>query len=776
MKKLTLILAGSSLLGACAGSPEAPQSDAGASSPPPVEKSYLAEEPFQILSDRVTQGEDKSAIAVSARKIVSTYYKGDRIWELKADLSSLPKLSAPGFPLLEALYNLSLEEALANILQGGENAGAFMAGKQWTGVWTRDISYSIHLALASVFPQNAMASLKAKVNAKMEIIQDTGTGGSWPISTDRVVWSIAAWEVYKVTGDKNWLSYAYTVLKNSALRDREAAFDASTGLYFGESSFMDWREQSYPKWMTPTDIYESRSLSTNVLHHQIRVILAAMAKENGAAAAEAETWSRQAAELAAAIDKSLWLADSGFHSSYMYPALSGNSLTEKPDSLGQALGTVLGTFDKSKAAQGIARLPVVHYGVPCFYPQMGHADYYHNKAIWPFVTAYYTWAGVKTGNPAAAEHGLRSLYRAAALFLTNKENMTYDTGHWKGPAVNSDRQLWSVAGLLSTVYRLFFGMEFTPQGLAFKPWVSDLVPGDLTLSGFAYRKAVLDITVKGRGSQVVSLLVNGQEKGAGFVLSSEAAGPQTIVITVEPAAGAASASAINLVKANATGPKDAVNPKIEVKDAHVQLSWRPASGAAKYRIFKNGRFLTETADKTFTEPAGAALASYSVQSVGADGVLANQSEYLLAFETVPQVYQAEEGRLSGAVVESKEAGFSGKGYVNLVSEQPQSVQWTIEVPQAGRYALRWRYSNGNGPINTENKAALRSVEVNGKKAGKLVLPQTNTWNAWGRSNALVLDLPQGASELKVYRGNDDDNMNLQVNQAYLDALEVIKLP
>jgi len=46
------------------------------------------------------------------------------------------------------------------------------------------------------------------------------------------------------------------------------AFDPATGLYRGEQSFLDWREQSYPAWVegTPVHIATSKSLSTNVAH------------------------------------------------------------------------------------------------------------------------------------------------------------------------------------------------------------------------------------------------------------------------------------------------------------------------------------------------------------------------------------------------------------------------------------------------------------------------------------------------------------------------------
>src|SRR5262249_4411146 len=107
-------------------------------------------------------------------------------------------------------FDLSMKE----LEQDVRPDGTWRAGKLWDGVWTRDISYAIYLGLARIDPKTAKASLMAKV-ADGKIIQDTGTGGSWPISTDRTTWGLAAWEVYKATGDQAWLATAFKVLKDT---------------------------------------------------------------------------------------------------------------------------------------------------------------------------------------------------------------------------------------------------------------------------------------------------------------------------------------------------------------------------------------------------------------------------------------------------------------------------------------------------------------------------------------------------------------------------------
>ncbi|HEY8972308.1 MAG TPA: hypothetical protein VIM64_24555, partial [Puia sp.] len=193
-------------------------------------------------------------------------------WELSKDIAAFPRYRSP-FPISDALYNLSLEEMCRAV----EQDSTFRTGKEWAGVWTRDVSYSIILSMAYMQPAVAMNSLLRKVNGKGRIIQDTGTGGAWPCSTDRMIWAVAAWEIYLATGDEDWLRTAYRVIKNSMEDDDHIAYDRVTGLVMGESSFLDWREQTYPRWMQPADIFQSECLGTNAVHFRANEVLSKMA-------------------------------------------------------------------------------------------------------------------------------------------------------------------------------------------------------------------------------------------------------------------------------------------------------------------------------------------------------------------------------------------------------------------------------------------------------------------------------------------------------------------
>lgn len=56
--------------------------------------------------------------------------------------------------------------------------------------------------------------------------------------------------------------------------------------------------------------------------------------------------------------------------------------------------------------------------------------------------------------------------------------------------------------------------------------------------------------------------------------------------------------------------------------------------------------------------------------------------------------------------------YSGKGYFELSNSTNNKITFLIDIPEAGEYYLDFRYSNGSGPWNTDNKCALRSLFLN----------------------------------------------------------------
>ena len=293
-----------------------------------AQKPIFSSKAYSVFADRVEQAQF-TARAISATEITSNYKSSDlkskqqtaSLWRLSKDVSAFPQYQS-GYVLTDALYVLALEE-MQNAV---EPDSTFRTGKEWGGVWTRDISYSIILSMAVLQPKVAMYSLMRKVKDG-RVIQDTGTGGAYPVSSDRMIWAVAAWEVYKVTGDKEWLKKVYPIIKKSVAEDVLNIYDTETGLVRGESSFLDWREQTYPRWMQPADIYESECIGTNAVHYQVNIVLAEMAKLMDDETASA-TYKQAALKIKQGIQVHLWQEDKNYFGQYLYGRDFKNFVTE----------------------------------------------------------------------------------------------------------------------------------------------------------------------------------------------------------------------------------------------------------------------------------------------------------------------------------------------------------------------------------------------------------------------------------------------------------------
>jgi hypothetical protein len=679
---------------------------------------------------------------------------GRAVWVRKRDIARFPELVS-SHRLIDAVYRLSLEE----LVELRREDGALMGGAKWEGIWTRDVSWGAMLAIAPIAPDEVRRSLMVKVDSSGRIIQDTGTGGSWPVSTDRMVWALAAWELYAVTGDKDWLRQSYDIIRRSAEADLAVAFDAVSGLFRGESSFLDWREQSYPSWMDPTDIAQSQNLGTNALHYGTYRVLSRMATALGESAAR---WDSVAARVREGMNTHLWLADHGYYAQFRY---GRNSLSVSPRSegLGEALSIIYGVASEEHRDVLARRMPLVPYGVPSFWPYIGDQPPYHNAAIWPQVVGFWTWAAAEAGNGSAVEHGLGSIYRAAALFLTNKENMVASTGHFEGTELNSDRLIGSVGANLATVYRVLFGLRFEHDRLAFRPYVPRLYDGERTLRNFRYRGATLTITVRGFGSAVASATLDGRplpnpEIPAGLT------GVHTIELTMN---GEVPRSSITMVE-NRAAP---ATPQVALRAG--RLVWRPVPRAVSYAVYRNGvRDAVTTATQARVERDDG-LAEYQVKAVDARGVESFLSEPIRV--VAPEAVIV--ARPSSAQTDTAHTGAGDDGYVELTAESNTQVEFAIDVPVAGTYSIDARYANGSGPINSGDKAAIRSLLVDGARVGSLVMPHrgADLWTDWGYSTALVVPLSAGAHTLTLSYTPIDRNMNGSVNTALVDHVRVTRI-
>jgi hypothetical protein len=544
----------------------------------------------------------------------------------------------------------------------------FETGEKWHYVWTRDLSYSVDLALWRLDPARSRASLRFKLSdvrvpdapAGPYPMQDTGSGGSWPISTDRIVWFLGA---RHLLDDPAFARDVWRALAATLAQDRQYVFDERLGLYRGETSFLDWREQTYPGWTRDNVAFigQSFALSTNVLHYEALRLAAALAAKHGESAAP---YAAQAEALKKAINERFWRADRGTYMSYIGGA-DHPVPYEAYDLLGIALAVTSGVADPARARQALAAYPAWDAGSPVIWPERRDVPIYHNRAIWPFVSAYALRAARATDDPARIEHELRSLMRGAALAGSNMENFELTTqavhvedGALSGPVVDSPRQLWSVAGYLDMVIQGVFGLG--EDGKVAPKLPASLVP---MLFGDGRRISLdlgdREIVLVRPGALDGDLLVAGEEKRAG----------KRVEVTLKAVKTGAAPLRTN---APMYAPPTPAAPVVSDDGK----GWR-VRGEGELVLYVNGERRGPMRGATSVERTGAQQC-FSVTRVDAQGIESLHS---------PTVCKGDEARLGGA--------------------WPRA--WT--PPRDGRYQLAVEYANDHGPINTGITAAVQIATV-----------------------------------------------------------------
>ncbi|OOG59890.1 Six-hairpin glycosidase-like protein [Rhodanobacter sp. C03] len=592
-------------------------------------------------------------------------------------------------PLFDGLFAMAQDDlqqdSVTAIRDGAFDHGqpipcvCFETGLKWPYVWTRDLSYSVDLGLWRFDAARSRNGLRFKLSdvrvpsapEGLYVMQDTGSGGSWPISTDRVVWFLGA---QHLLGDKAFAENVYHALGNTLTQDRQYAFDAGFGLYRGETSFLDWREQTYPAW-TANDVVaigQSFALSTNVLHYQALQLAATLANAHHDAKA-ASTYRAQAAALKSAINAHFWRADRGLYMSY----LGGDGTPyDTYDLLGIALAITSGVADGERARQTLANYPTWPAGSPVIWPERADQPIYHNRAIWPFVSAYALRAARVVNSPSRIAHEIESVMRGAALYGSNMENYELltqgqhvDEGKLSGPVVNSPRQVWSVAAYFAVVTEGVFGL--TEDGR-----VEPKLPTSLVPMLFGQRTSITlnlpdrDITLQLPAHHDGNLLVADRTDthGKNTVVTLKAIQVQDTPLRIDAPLYAPSAPPAPVLTATAGG-------------WHVQVD-------GKVMLYLNGQ---------------------RHGSIDGNDQLARQ----------PGVICVSATRIDAQGLESLHSPDTCVGDVMKVAGNwPRT--WT--APTTGNYRVSLDYANEHGPINTGVTAAVKMLLIRCDGSDEQLLP------------------------------------------------------
>ncbi|MBE6420364.1 MAG: hypothetical protein E7031_09575 [Akkermansiaceae bacterium] len=672
----------------------------------------------------------------------------------------LPELPAgytgmrSSIPLLTAMYRMAVRELRANIHQGA----LLLAGASWSTVWTRDIAYAAALGASLTEPTAVRNSLASRVKDGI-VLQDTGTGGGWPISTDRVAWAMGAWCLYESTGDTDWLEYSTQVLIDTIAQD-DATLPADSVLRPGETSFIDWREQSYPAHMSMADIGASYAFGTNVLHCMALRIVARMLDEQDRAP-EAAHYAERAAILSTAIQENFW-SRANMHFS-MYRTADGYA-DDRVDSLATALAIFCGLAGEH-ARRALDSIPRSTWGTPVFSPyRTDIKDSYHNRAVWPFQEAYVMLAHASLGDAEGAAFSMASLLRAAMAFGSNKENFHAETGEAEDTLLNSDRQLWSVSGMLSMFYYGLFGIRYEHDSLIFSPCVPKQFAGSHWLTNLRIREMELNVHINGYGTEIAQVMING--KAGSHIIPLETQGHLHVEIELMPDEDEAPR---NFPMAY----EDLPEPLWDSPDA-TRLCWHPVAGAETYYIYANGKAIGTTPDCQYPLPKSAkSFNAYRVQAVAGSRTSGFSAPFECPAPGTRQYLQPLRiGEHAEYAVKNQQAWLNTELCTSLLNYEPVTLS-------AGKYAVCVQYCNTTASKRDGDTCALRELLLNGAPVAVVPLPHhTDDANAheYALTAAVTVEVAEGEHVFSLrYNPATCTNANGTLNQCMVRALQLTLL-
>ncbi|MBQ5947213.1 esterase [Massilia sp. ST3] len=694
-----------------------------------------------------------------------------------SEQAGLPRVRS-GNLAFDALFALAGAEmrldSVSQIKDGNYNGGApvpcdcFETGEKWHYVWTRDLSYAADLGLALLDPRRVRNSLDFKLSgwrtgvAKapqvagsidgLQIVQDTGSGGSWPVSTDRVTWAFAAEEVLRTLPAAERAPFARKALKalvNTLENDRIAAFDAASGLYTGEQSFLDWRDQSYAAWI-PGDLASmasSKALSTNVGHYQALRLAARLAREHHDAA-RGQRYDDWADALKRAINERLWLDDAGMYSSLTAAHFDGAPM-HKFDWLGQALAIVSGVADEARAQSILARYPHGPMGPPVIWPQQQGMPVYHNRALWPFVTAYGLRAAVQGGNALVADAAYDSLTRGAALNMSNMENLEWLSGQpllldernpsLIGPVINSRRQLWSVGAYLGMVVQNVFGVAATDDGLTLQPFVTAKLrremfsaSNEISLHDLRLHGRRIDVRLRLPAASredgyyaVERILVNGKPAAASLRLAELQDSNQVEIVLgqLQPSRGGIRrVNADPYLESSATfAPRDPVITALQAAKGRATLRFEGGgSGDVRYKVYRDGKLVADNLPAgSWTDRAAGATSCYAVEARFADSGNTSHHSQPRCMDPGIEITVPDARIVSNLKASPPNARFAAPHLANWGRPDDRFAVERIRVTQPGRYQVQLRYHNAANQVNLGISGGVKWLSLKDAR-GKVV--------------------------------------------------------
>ena len=648
-------------------------------------------------------------------------------WKGSGENKTFPKVHTADV-LADALYNMAVET---------------IDRADFSLMNLSELSLASLLVLAEAKPELCMQLLRSKVEGGM-ICQDLNGRFTFPVVNDRLIWACAAWQVYLATGNRRWLKYAHKVILATVEQIEQVSLCQTMHLVHGCDSYSS-PELQYPRWMQPTDYYESLRLSTNAIYARCLYVLSLIDEE---LFLDSEQHYLAYKRVKDSINQTMWNESLGRYSSFLIDEVFARQ-SNVSCNLAQAACVLFDIADDDRATTLVARTPFYLTGIPTIYPSR-HSAPMGNQAA--FVQGLWNLAAAHADNQMALRYGLAALYRWAAF------------NGFGSAAASPQHNLLAACAVAAMSLKITAGITLSPEGIEFNPCVPDCFAGSKTISGIRYRGATFNLTIVGTGSAIKSFVVDGKPQNTNF-LHSDVTGEHNIVITLEAPAQPATQH-VNI-------SQPAICPFTP------ELQWTGDSARIvnfnsnlTYSVVINNRSFAGV-HEVFSVPVEEENKPLSIIHVVArGGGIESQPSQPREFVSPNALTTYPLARFANAGSKLLPAHLS-KQVVEFSADGINEITISAFAQRAGYYYLDVLYSCGAASVSI---TPMCQVWVNTHRQDVLVLPVlgANQWRTFGYSNRIKVALLAGKNTIRLQCFSPKNSRNIKAPTVLLRSLRLIE--
>ena len=233
-----------------------------------------------------------------------------------------------------------------------------------------------------------------------------------------------------------------------------------------------------------------------------------------------------------------------------------------------------------------------------------------------------------------------------------------------------------------------------------------------------------------------------------------------VFVKLELAGGEEDEGAVNLTRMGSSLESPAW------KAARHGIAWEAVEGADYYRVYRNGIPVSQTEYCHYIPAPGRGDVSFQVMAVALDG----RESYL----NEPNDYPSADSRM-----ETRPCGLSGdEVWFSRVTESPDALCYNVNIDKPGVYRVDAFFANGTYDVSDGNTCALRSLYLNGRRAGTLAFPHTSrsgNWEYFIYSTAVETVMTPGPCRVEVVYDSFSENMNRLVNDMVIKHLRFTRI-